>query len=263
MLLANKTAIIYGAGGAIGGATAQAFAREGARVFLTGRSLARVSAMAKAINDAGGMAEAAHVDALDEQAVEKHADAVAKKTDGIDISFNAIGLPQQGVQGIPLAELSPEAFLLPLTTYARSHFITARAAARRMLLRKSGVILMLTATPARMAAPLTGGMAPAWAALEALTRSLATELGPQGVRAVCLRPDAIPETGTIDTVFGLHARALGMKREDFLSLMQSMTQLKRLPTLAEVANAAAFIASDGASAMTGTVVNLSCGRIVD
>jgi NAD(P)-dependent dehydrogenase (short-subunit alcohol dehydrogenase family) len=132
-----------------------------------------------------------------------------------------------------------------------------------MLPRKSGVILTLTATPARMTAPLTGGMAPAWAALEALTRSLATELGPHGVRVVCLRPDAIPETGTIEKVVDLHAKALGIKREDFLSLMQNMTQLKRLPTLAEVANAAAFIASDGASAMTGTVVNLSCGRIVD
>jgi NAD(P)-dependent dehydrogenase (short-subunit alcohol dehydrogenase family) len=263
MPLINKTAIIYGAGGAIGGAVAQAFAREGAKVFLTARSPAGVSAVAKAIQDAGGIAEAAHLDALDEQEVEKHADAVAKKTGGIDISFNAISLPQQGVQGIPLTELSPEAFLLPITTYARSHFITARAAARRMLPRKSGVILTLTATPARVAAPLTGGMTPAWAALEALTRSLATELGPQGVRVVCLRPDAIPETGTIDTVFGLHAKALGIKPEDFLSLMQSLTQLKRLPTLAEVASAAAFVASDGASAMTGTVVNLSCGRILD
>jgi NAD(P)-dependent dehydrogenase (short-subunit alcohol dehydrogenase family) len=264
MLLENKNAVIYGAGGAIGGAVARAFAREGARVFLTGRHREGVEAVAQDIVAAGGVAETAHVDALDEVDIERHADDVAKRAGGIDISFNAISLRQEGsVQGTALVDLSLEDFGRPITTYTTSHFLTARAAARRMVGRGSGVILLLTATPARMAAPLVGGMAPAWAALEALNRSLAAELGPQGIRVVCLRSDAIPETETIQRVFGLHAQRLGITREDLLGTAANRTLRKRLPTLAEVANVAAFIASDRASAMTGTVANLSGGTIVD
>jgi len=140
MLLQSKNAIIYGAGGAVGSAVASAFAREGARVFLTGRKLSAVDALAKDISAAGGAAETAEVDALDEQAVENHITAVGAKAGRIDISFNAIGIPQQGIQGIPLTELSVESFSLPITTYARAHFVTARAAARRMVEQRSGVI---------------------------------------------------------------------------------------------------------------------------
>jgi NAD(P)-dependent dehydrogenase (short-subunit alcohol dehydrogenase family) len=132
-----------------------------------------------------------------------------------------------------------------------------------MVERGSGVILTLTATPARLAAPLVGGMGAAWAAVEALSRGLAAELGPHGVRVVCLRPDAIPETATIREVYGLHAEGAGMTPEAFRALMEGQTLRRRLPTLAEVANVAAFLASDRASAMTGTVANLSGGAVVD
>jgi NAD(P)-dependent dehydrogenase (short-subunit alcohol dehydrogenase family) len=263
MLLANKNAVIYGAGGAIGAAVAHAFAREGANVFLTGRNLAALEMVAKEVTAADGTAETAAVDALDEQAVERHADAVVARAGSLDISFNAIGIPQEGIQGTPLVELSAAGFSLPVATYTTAHFLTARAAARRMLAQGSGVILTLTATPARLAAPLVGGMAAAWAGVEALTRVLSAELGPHGIRAVCLRPDAIPETATIEVVFGQHASALGIPAEQFQAMAEGLTHRRRLPTLAEVANAAAFVASDQASAMTGTVVNLSGGTLVD
>jgi NAD(P)-dependent dehydrogenase (short-subunit alcohol dehydrogenase family) len=262
-LLEKKNAIVYGAGGALGSAIARAFAQEGANVFLAGRHRSRVEAVAHAIREVGGAAEAAQVDALDERAVEEHADAVEGRAGGVDVSANAIGIPQDGVQGLPLAELSAESFLRPVTAYARSNFLTARAAARRMIPRRSGVILTLTATPARSASPHVGGMAPAWAALEALARSLATELGPHQIRVVCLRSNAIPETRTIEEVFALHEKAAGLRAGEFRALIEGATQLRRLPTLAEVASAAAFAASDRASAMTGAVVNLSCGSIVD
>ena len=114
-----------------------------------------------------------------------------------------------------------------------------------------------------MATRLVGGMAPAWAAVEALTRTLAAELGPRGVRVICLRPDAIPETPVIDVVFGLHAKAMGARREEFQRLMESLTVRGRLSTLTEVADVATFLASDRASGMTGTIANLSGGSIVD
>jgi NAD(P)-dependent dehydrogenase (short-subunit alcohol dehydrogenase family) len=263
MLLKGKNAVIYGAAGAVGGAVASAFAREGARLFLTGRNLEALETVAKAIATEGGVAETARVDALDEQAVENHATAVAKKAGAIDISFNAIGIPQQGIQGIPLAELSVQSFALPIATYTRSHFLTARAAARRMVERRSGVILMHTPEPARLAAPLVGGMGPAWAAMEALSRALSAELGPQGIRTVCMRTTGIPETATIDVVFGLHAQAIGITREQFQVMIEGMTHRRQSTTLAELGGVAAFVASDRASAMTGSVVNLTGGLIAD
>lgn len=264
MLLENKTAVIYGAGGAIGGVVARSFAREGAKVFLTGRNLASVTTTAKDIIAAGGAAEAAQVDALDERAVEEHIAAVVKKAGAIDVSFNAITpVPQPGTQGIPIAELSVESFTAPITAYMRSYFLTARAAARRMVEKRSGVILVHTPEPARLGAPLVGGMGPAWAAMEAFNRNLSAEFGSHGIRAVCLRSTGLPETRTIEIVFGLHAKAMGIPQEQFLAFIEGMTHRKRSSTPTEVANAAVFLASDKGSGMTGTVANLTGGLIVD
>jgi NAD(P)-dependent dehydrogenase (short-subunit alcohol dehydrogenase family) len=263
MRLDNNNAIVYGAGGAIGGAVARAFAREGAKVFLAGRTLDAVQAVAKDITAGGGVAEAARVDAMDPVAVREHADDVVARHDGIDISFNAIGLPQPGVQGTVLVDLDLERFTAPVHTYLTSHFLTAQAAGRHMAQRGSGVIITLTAAPSRMAVPLIGGMGPSWAGIEALTRGFAAELGPHGVRVVCLRPDGIPQTGTIDVVFGLHAQAVGITTAQFTAMMAERTLLRRLPTLAEVAGAAVFLASSDAGAMTGTALNLSGGSLAD
>src|SRR5258708_7918785 len=221
MMLKNKNAVIYGAGGAIGGAIAKAFAREGAKVFLTGRNLASVAPTAQEIVAAGGTAEAAQVDALDETAVEVHIAEMVKKAGAVDISFNAITpIPQAGTEGIPIAQLPVESFIAPITAYMRSYFLTARAAARRMVEARSGVILIHTPEPARLGAPLVGGMGPAWAAMEAFNRNLSAEFGSHGIRAVCLRSTGLPETRTIEVVFGLHAKAMGIPQEQFLAFIE-------------------------------------------
>jgi NAD(P)-dependent dehydrogenase (short-subunit alcohol dehydrogenase family) len=263
MLLTKKTAVVYGAAGATGAAVARTFAREGARVFVTGRRRAPVEALANQIAAAGGVAEPAQVDALDERAVEQHLDAVVARAGSVDVSYNAIGISQPGLQGIPLVELPVESFVLPVATYARAHFITARAAARHMSRQRAGVILIHTPEPARLGAPLVGGMGPAWAALESLSRDLSAELGPHGVRALCLRTTGLPETGTIDVVFGLHAKAAGITRAQFQAMLEGMTHRRRSTSLAELAEVAAFLASDRAAAMTGTVANLTGGILVD
>ncbi|TCU18234.1 SDR family NAD(P)-dependent oxidoreductase [Rhizobium sullae] len=264
MLLKDKVAVIYGAGGAIGGAVGGRFAREGAKVYLTGRRLETVRAVADKISSHGGFADAALVDALDEAAVEAHIASVAEKAGRIDISFNAItAVPQPGTQGIPIVELPVDSFLAPINLYMRSQFLTARAAARRMSKAGSGVILMNTPEPARIGAALVGGMGPAWAAMEALSRNLSAELGPSGVRSIVLRSTGMPETQTIDVVFGLHAKALGITPQQFQGFVEGMTHRKRSTSVAEVAEFAAFLASDKASAMTGTVANLTGGLIVD
>ena len=217
MLLENKTAVIYGAGGAIGGAAARVFAREGARIFLTGRNVAKL---------------------------------------------DAIG-PGPAPHRTPLTELAADAFADPIAFYTSSNFITATAAARRMSGRGSGVIVTLTAVPGRMPARLIGGAAPAWAAVEAFSRSLALEVGPAGIRVVCLRCHAIPETPLIEENFATAAKAAGVTPDQFQGILEQGTLLKRLPTLAEVAETAAFLASERAGAMTGTVANVSAGSITD
>jgi NAD(P)-dependent dehydrogenase (short-subunit alcohol dehydrogenase family) len=262
MMLKDKVAVIYGAGGAIGSAVARAFAAEGANLFLTGRHLGPVEVVAKEIVSAGGSADAAEVDALDEQAVDKHLQSVIDKTGRLDISFNAIGIPNPKIR-VPLVELDVEQFSLPIATYTRSYFLTARLAARRMVANRSGVIMTVTATISRTGTALVGGGGPAMAAVEALTRELSAELAPQGVRVVGLRPQGIPETGRIKEGFELYAKASGMTWEQFHELLASRTHTRRLSTLAEMANVAVFMASDQASGMTGTVVNLSMGSLDD
>jgi NAD(P)-dependent dehydrogenase (short-subunit alcohol dehydrogenase family) len=261
MMLKDKVAVIYGAGGAIGGAVARAYASEGARLFLTGRLQAPVEAVAKDIVSAGGSADAAEVDALDEQAVEKHLQSVIDQVGRVDISFNAVGIPDTQIVGVPLLELDVEQFSLPITAYTTSYFLTARLAARRMVANKSGVIMTVTALPSRKGSQLNGGYGPAHAAKEALTRDLSAELAPQGIRVVGLRPHGIPETASMKEVFEL--KATGMTYDQFQEYLAGMTHPRRVMTLAEVANVAVFMASDKASGMTGTTVNLTMGSLDD
>jgi NAD(P)-dependent dehydrogenase (short-subunit alcohol dehydrogenase family) len=262
MMLKDKVAVIYGAGGAVGGAVAGAFAREGTKLFLTGRHLAPVEAVAKEVVSAGGSAEAAEVDALDERDVDQHLQSVTDKAGRVDISFNAIGLPNPKIR-LALVELDVEQFSQPIATYARSYFLTARLAARRMVANRSGVIMTVTSIPSRTGIPFVGGGGPAMAAVEALTRELSAELAPQGVRVVGLRPQAMPETGKIKESFELYAKASGMTWEQFHELGAARTHTRRLSTLDDMANMAVFMASDQASGMTGTTVNLSMGSLDD
>jgi 3-oxoacyl-[acyl-carrier protein] reductase len=261
MLLENKHAIVYGGAGALGGAVARAFAREGGTVHLAGRTAATLDAVARDISASGGKADTAQVDALDEGAVERHAEAVAAKAGRIDVSFNLISIPH--IQGTPLLELSVDDVAGPVTSFMRTHFLTARAAARRMVAQKSGVILMMTTTPARLAFPLVGPFGASCSAIEGLSHTLAAELGPAGVRVVCLLSSGSPESAGVKDVTERHSRAAGQTPDQWVETYRQRALLRRLTTLAEVANLAVFMASDRASAVTGTAVNLTCGALVD
>jgi NAD(P)-dependent dehydrogenase (short-subunit alcohol dehydrogenase family) len=263
MMLNGKIAVIYGAGGAIGGAIARAFAREGARVFLTGHFRAPVDEVAKDIVTSGGSAEAAEVDALDERAVDEHLRYVVEEAARVDISFNAVGIPDRDILGVPLVELDLERFSLPITAYTTSYFLTARLAARHMIPNGSGVIMTITSLLSRTGAPSVGGYGPAMAAKEALTRDLSAELAPSGIRVVGLRPQAMPETDTIREAFEPRAETSGMTWKQWQVFLASRTHSRRLMTLEEMANVAVFMASDRASGMTGTTVNLTMGSLDD
>lgn len=258
VLLENKNAVVYGAGGRVGGAVARTFAREGARVFLAGRTMTALDRVAGEISGAGGTAEASQVDALDERSVDQHADAVVEKAGSIDVSFNAIS--HGDVHGPPLAEMPFEDFARPITNALRAQFLTARAAARHMARRGSGVILAITATTARHAIPNVGGTGVAFDAIESLCRQWASELGTLGIRVVWLQTTGLPEALTGD-IFPDYGTGEPMTREGLVAWLQGRTMLNRLTSLADVANAAAFAASDRASAMTATGVNITSGSV--
>jgi 3-oxoacyl-[acyl-carrier protein] reductase len=248
VLLENKNAIVYGAAGAIGGAVARAYAREGATVYLAGRTLATLNEVAADIRAGGGMAETATVDAMDKAAVDAHADDVARTAGRIDVSFNAVSVDH--VQNIPLTEISLDDFMVPVNGIARTNFLTATAAARHMTAQGSGVIVMLSATSAKETRHQMGGFSLACASIEALTRALAGEVGRQGVRVAGLRSNFTPETYPAVS-------------DAYLQPLLRDTLLGRLPRLAELAGTAVYLASDAAGAVTGVMVNLSCGAIID
>jgi 3-oxoacyl-[acyl-carrier protein] reductase len=238
MLLATKTAIVYGGAGPIGSAVARAFAREGAHVFLAGRTRETLEKVAETIRDSGGRAEVAQVDVLDRTAVEAHAATVADAAGGIDIAFNATS--NDDVQGTPLLDMAYEEFVRPVTKSVTAHFTIATAVARHMTRHgRGGVILAMAG--GREAIPALGGSHVAWSALAGLCRQLAAELGPEGIRVAWLLSAGASPTAEA------YPGAL----------------LNHGSTAEDVANVAAFLASDWARTMTAAEINMTAGTVID
>jgi len=260
-LLQGKNAVVYGAAGGVGSVVARTFASKGARVFLAGRTVGPLESLAKEIVSSGGQADVAKVDALDEKAVEAHLKDVVAKGGQLDVSFN---LTAAGVGiGRALVSLTEEQFGRASSTVLRSNFVTATAAARVMQAQGKGVILGLTASNARIPLPNQGGFSIMGAALEAFFRQLALEAGPQGVRVVCLRTGGTPDNPPVREAYAELAKVQGISFDEILKVFAQRNALKRLPLLTEVANAAVLMASDYASAITATSVDVSAGDIVD
>jgi NAD(P)-dependent dehydrogenase (short-subunit alcohol dehydrogenase family) len=260
--LKDKVAVIYGSGG-VGATVAKAFAAEGAVVYLAGRNKEKLDAIEQDAANDGYKIITARVDALDQTAVETHMSELISRSGRVDISFNAIGLAQTKHQGTAFIELSVENFLRPISTYSQSHFITARAAAERMIGQKQGLILMNTPSPSRISVPFMGGMPSTWSSVEALSRTISAECGPHGVRSVCILTSAMPDTPLIDEVYGLHAQAHGIEYSQFHAIMESKTHTKRLTSINDLAKAAVFLASEDGTAITGTILNLTSGIVIN
>jgi 3-oxoacyl-[acyl-carrier protein] reductase len=251
MPLENKNAVIYGGGGAIGGAVARIFAREGASVFLAGRTREKLEAVAGDIEAAGGSAEASVLDALDERAVDGYVDAVVQRAGSIDISFNLISYDD--LQGTPLAEMELDDFERPVVNAIGTQFLTSRAAARHMIRQGSGVILTFGGEGGRdpIRDYTSGGFQVYLGALDVLRRQLAVELGPHGIRVVTLQSGGVPETTREDW------------REAITQNFMDTSMLRRVETLDDLGNVAAFAASDLAGTMTATAINITAGRVAD
>jgi len=261
-ILKDKVAVVYGAG-SIGGTVAQTFAREGARVFVANRSEEAAEKVAAAIRRTGGQVETAKVDALDWQSIESFVQGVVTKTGRLDISFNVVQVSKGGEQGTPLVKLKYEDFALPITVYTKTQFLTANAATPQMVKQGSGVIMMITAFPSRLPLAGTVGFGPAWAAIEALSRTLAAELGPHGIRTVCLHSTGTPESAkSIETTWSADPEIAKIFKEDLSKRVPIISLIPKLNSLQEVGEMAAFMASDLAGSTTGTIANMSSGIVV-
>ncbi|MEV3922352.1 SDR family NAD(P)-dependent oxidoreductase [Actinomadura coerulea] len=249
MLLENKTAVVYGGGGSIGGAMARAFAAEGARVFLAGRTPAKLDAVAEEIRAAGGLAETARVDALDEDAVNGWVDSVVETAGSIDVSVNLIS---QDALFRPMIEMPAADFGRAMEKVARSFLVTTQAAARHMVKQGSGVILHFGGSDATNSIPGIGTVQIGCDMVEAMRRQWACELGPHSVRVLSMRTGGVPES--MPDIPDM---------EPVKQQMVDATLLKRAATLADVGRVAAFLASDHAASLTSTQVNISAGALVD
>jgi NAD(P)-dependent dehydrogenase (short-subunit alcohol dehydrogenase family) len=249
MRLDGKVAVIYGAGGHIGGAVARAFARGGAAMYLAGRTQASLDEVAAGIRAVGGQAETAVVDALNERQVDEFVDGVVQRAGAIDVSFNAITF--EDVQR-PLLDLSVDEFTRPIEIAMRTQFLTSSAAARHMVKRGSGLLLTFGGGGPQTL-PGLGGFKVALDAIEGLRRQWAIELGKHGVRVVTIKTGGIAESMPADMP----------GREEIAKSFREAALLNWTATLDDVGNVAAFLASDAARTLTSTEVNISCGAIVD
>lgn len=262
-ILKDRRAVIFGAGGSIGAATARAFSAEGAELFLAGRGRSSLEGVARQISESGCRAHVAVVDVLDDAAVDKYLEGVVEQAGGIDVEFNATGprAAEYGT-GIPAVDVRVEQFLAGQTVLT-GQFITARCAARRMVAQGSGVIIFLTGSPARPHSSGTVAIGAANGGIENLTRSMALELAGTGVRVVCLRTAANPDSRTIQDVAATIAAEANTTEGQIFGSLADATMLKVSPRTHDTADAAVLLASHRARMMTGTVHNATAGATPD
>jgi len=262
-ILQEKRAIVFGAGGSVGAAVAKALAAEGAEVFLAGRTKSNVEAVSNEIATGGGRARATAVDAVDHAAVDEYVDGIAAGG-SIDVVFNAIGpLATEYGNGKNAVDLTIEEFMVPLTTIVKSQFITARAAARHMVKQHSGVIIFLTGSPARGHVEGATAIGTAFGAIETFMENLAVEISPAGVRSVCLRTTANTDSRTIQQTMDVLAGMMNVTKDEMIARIAGLNFLKVPASVSDTAKAVAFLASDRARLMTGTVVNSTAGAALD
>lgn len=261
MLLKDRTAIVYGGSGAVGGAVAKAFAREGAHVFLAARNRAGLEAVAEQIRADGGRAEVAPVDTTDKDALEAHLAAIAERAGPVKVMFNGSGWVD--AQGAVLTEIDFDRFFGVIEVALRNWFLTGTAVARHMAENGGGTIVGITANAGTQAYSHTGGFGVACAAVQHYLRLLAVENGPMGVRVNWVRSPGSPDAPGVREAWQLRADEWGMNFEEVHKLFAKDTPLRKVTALAQIADAALFLASDLSAGMTASMINATGGAQSD
>lgn len=261
--LKDKVAVIFAASGEIAGAVAQSFAQLGAKVYVTARNLDAVKTLAQQIKANGGSAEAAKVDALNETEIDAFIKKVVADNGRLDIVFNGIGASYNEMGGRPATTVASfEQFMAPIEKICGSQFLTSRVAAKYMIASKSeGTVLLLTAALSRSKLSNVAGITAASAAIEGLTRVMAAEWGGDGIKAICICPGALIETKRISGWIDAVSKQYGMPVEQIVAQYKAFDILKTSPTLKQVGETAAFLASEAGTVFNSHVVDVDCGKL--
>jgi len=265
MLLKGKVAVIFGGSGAIGTAIAKVFIREGAHVYLCARDLNKLQNIATQLHQLGGAVHTASVDVLDSQSINNTVAQIAQDTGGLDLVINATSFIHN--QGKEILELNLDEFVGGINPFLTAQFNISKAVVPFMGGDRGGTMISIVAPSARMAIPGHLGHIVGCAGIEAFIKALASELGPKNIRVLGVRShaivDAVQAGSYTRELFESKAQAMGLSIGQWLKGAAQGTMLKRLPTLSQVAETVAFLASEHANSMTATVVNMTAGAIVD
>ena len=261
--LKDKVAVVFAASGEIAGAVARSFSQHGATVYVTARNLDAIKALALEIKTDGGKAEAARVDALNEAEIDDFLKRVALDNSRLDIVFNGIGVGYSEMGGRPLTTVATFGqFMAPMEKICGSQFLTSRVSAKYMMQTQSkGTILLLTAALSRSKLPNLAGITAASAAVEGMTRVMATEWGGDGIKVMCICPGALMETKRISGWIDAAAQQYGIPPEQLIAQYQAFDILKTSPTLKQVGETAAFLASETGTVFNSHIIDVDCGKL--
>jgi NAD(P)-dependent dehydrogenase (short-subunit alcohol dehydrogenase family) len=260
--LKDKVAVVFAASGEIAGAVAQSFAEHGAKVYVSARKPDSVKSLAESIKAKGGWAEAAKVDALNETEIDKYFQKIVKDNGRLDMVFNGIGISiSDAGSGIPTMQVPFEQFLSTFQTICGSQFLTSRVAARYMVQAKSeGTILLLTASLSKSKIPFMAPITAACTGIEGITRVMAAEFGKQGIKVICLNSSALAETSRMIELRDNYAKMLKLSEEQKAGFFTQNDISKTIPTLRQLGEVAAFLASDHGVAFNSHIVDVDCGK---
>lgn len=261
--LKDKVAVIFAASGQIAGAVAHSFAQHGAKVYVTATNLKAVEELAKEIKANGEQVEAGKVDALNEAEIDSYLQMVVAENGKLDMVFNGIGTYYKDAgSGTPTTIATFEQFLNPLQRICGSQFLTSRVAARHMIQSGSeGTILLLSASMSRTKTPNMAGFASACAAIEGLTRVMAAEFGQHGIKAICICSGALMETNKIQGMINDFSQVIGISREEMTKNYTKNDILKSGPTLKQLGETAAFLASENGIPFNSHIVDFDSGKL--
>jgi NAD(P)-dependent dehydrogenase (short-subunit alcohol dehydrogenase family) len=254
----SRVTVVTGAGGGIGRSLAQAFAAQGDSVILAARRVEKLEETAGLIEAAGGGAVVVPTDVSRGESVDSLAETVLSRFGKVDVVVNNSGVvgPTQ-----PLWEVDPEQWGAAFDVNVHGVFLVSRAFLPAMIEARSGSVIVIGSISGKRPALGRSAYATTKMALVGLTRTLAEEAGPYGIRVNLISPGFV-EGPRIDRVVAYQAAARGMPEEAVRQEMKDLSPLRRLNQAEDVAAAAVYLASPEAVAITGVDLNVNSGVVM-